>query len=232
MTIKVQLPESERMKTMAEDKSAILSELENSVKTLQQDKAVEAAMKALAAGVNPVDAIENGLAKGIREVGEKFAKKEMFVVELIYAAEIMNAAIKVLEPELKKVASQRNVVGRMVLGTVAGDIHDIGKNLVKIMLEAGGFEVHDLGKDAPTDMFVSKAKEVGATVLGASSLMTTTVEVQKDVVDALRAAGISAPLMVGGAAVTEEWAAEIGAHYSSDANSAAKLARELSGKGA
>jgi methanogenic corrinoid protein MtbC1 len=186
----------------------------------------------LAAGVNPVDAIENGLAKGIREVGEKFARKEMFVVELIYAAEIMNAAIKVLEPELKKVANQRNVIGRMVLGTVAGDIHDIGKNLVKIMLEAGGFEVHDLGKDAPTDMFVSKAKEVGANILGASSLMTTTVEVQKEVVDALRAAGISAPLMVGGAAVTEEWAAEIGAQYSSDANSAAKLAKELVTKGA
>jgi corrinoid protein of di/trimethylamine methyltransferase len=217
---------------MTEDKSAILNELETSVKTLQQDAAVQAAMKALAAGVNPVDAIENGLAKGIREVGEKFARKEMFVVELIYAAEIMNAAIKVLEPELKKVANQRNVIGRMVLGTVAGDIHDIGKNLVKIMLEAGGFEVHDLGKDAPTDMFVSKAKEVGANILGASSLMTTTVEVQKEVVDALRAAGISAPLMVGGAAVTEEWAAEIGAQYSSDANSAAKLAKELVTKGA
>jgi dimethylamine corrinoid protein len=222
----------QRRNDMTGDKEAILAELETGVKSLQQEAAVEAARKALAAGVSPVEAIENGLAKGIREVGEKFARKEMFVVELIYAAEIMNAAIQVLEPELKKLSAKRNVVGRMVLGTVAGDIHDIGKNLVKIMLEASGFEVRDLGKDAPTEGFVSVAKEMGANVLGASSLMTTTVEVQKEVVDALRNAGIDAPLMVGGAAVTEEWAKEIGAHYSSDANSAAVMAKQLVGKGA
>jgi trimethylamine corrinoid protein len=216
---------------MTSDKDAILAELENGVKGLQQEVAVEAARKALAAGMNPVEAIENGLAKGIREVGEKFAKKEMFVVELIYAAEIMSSAIQVLEPEMKRLSSQRNVVGRMVLGTVAGDIHDIGKNLVRIMLEASGFEVRDLGKDAPTEGFVSAAKEMGADVLGASSLMTTTVDVQKEVVAALRSAGITAPLMVGGAAVTEEWAKEIGAHYSSDANSAAVMAKHLVGKG-
>ena len=217
---------------MADDKSVILAELENGVKGLQQEVAVEAARKALAAGISPIEAIEDGLAKGIREVGEKFAKKEMFVVELIYAAEIMGAAIQVLEPELKKVAAQRNVVGRVVLGTVAGDIHDIGKNLVRIMLEASGFEVRDLGKDAPTESFVSAAKEMGADLLGASSLMTTTVDVQKEVVDALREAGIAAPLLVGGAAVTEEWAKEIGAHYASDANSAAATAKQLVGKGA
>lgn len=217
---------------MGDDKNAILAELENGVKNLQQEVAVEAAKKALAAGVSPVEAIEGGLAKGIRHVGEKFAKKEMFVVELIYAAEIMSAAIQVLEPELKRSAAQRNVVGRMVLGTVAGDIHDIGKNLVRIMLEASGFEVRDLGKDAATESFVSNAKEMGADILGASSLMTTTVDVQKEVVDALRSAGINAPLMVGGAAVTEEWAKEIGAHYSSDANSAAVMAKQLVGKGA
>jgi methylmalonyl-CoA mutase cobalamin-binding domain/chain len=221
----------QRRSDMTGDKEAILEELERGVKSLQQEVAVEAARKALVAGVSPVEAIENGLAKGIREVGEKFAKKEMFVVELIYAAEIMNAAIQVLEPELKRIAAKRNVVGRMVLGTVAGDIHDIGKNLVKIMLEASGFEVRDLGKDAPTEDFVSVAKEMGADILGASSLMTTTVEVQKEVVDALRTAGIEAPLMVGGAAVSEEWAKEIGAHYASDANSAAVMAKQLVGKG-
>lgn len=217
---------------MTVDKGAILAELENGVKGLQQEAAVEAARKALAAGVSPVEAIEDGLAKGIREVGEKFARKEMFVVELIYAAEIMGAAIQVLEPEMKRVAAQRNVVGRVVLGTVAGDIHDIGKNLVRIMLEASGFEVRDLGKDAPTESFVSAAKEMGADLLGASSLMTTTVDTQKEVVDALRAAGIGAPLLVGGAAVSEEWAKEIGAHYASDANSAAVTAKRLMGKGA
>ncbi len=214
------------------DKQTILNELENGVKGLQQEAAVEAAKKALAAGVSPVEAIENGLAKGIREVGEKFARKEMFVVELIYAATIMEEAIKVLEPELKRSKEKRHAVGTVVLGTVAGDIHDIGKNLVRIMLEAGGFEVHDIGKDAPTDAFVSKSREVNASVVGASSLMTTTVSVQKEVVDALRTAGIKAPLMVGGAAVSEEWANEIGAHYSQDAGSAVETAKQLLGKGA
>ncbi|MFH1578841.1 MAG: cobalamin-dependent protein [Thermoplasmatota archaeon] len=214
------------------DRQSILNELENSVKGLQQEAAVEAARKALAAGVSPVDAIENGLAKGIREVGEKFAHKEMFVVELIYAATIMEAAIKVLEPELKRSKEKRHSVANVVLGTVAGDIHDIGKNLVRIMFEAGGFEVHDIGKDAPTETFVSKAKEVGAGLIGASSLMTTTVEGQREVVEALRAAGIKAPVMVGGAAVSEEWAKEIGAHYSSDAGTAVGQAKLLLGKGA
>ncbi|MBU0684230.1 MAG: cobalamin-dependent protein [Candidatus Thermoplasmatota archaeon] len=214
------------------DRQSILNELENSVKGLQQEAAVEAARKARAAGVSPVDAIENGLAKGIREVGEKFARKEMFVVELIYAATIMEAAIKVLEPELKRSKEKRHSVANVVLGTVAGDIHDIGKNLVRIMFEAGGFEVHDIGKDAPTETFVSKAKEVGAGLIGASSLMTTTVEGQREVVEALRAAGIKAPVMVGGAAVSEEWAKEIGAHYSSDAGTAVEQAKLLLGKGA
>lgn len=213
------------------DKQSILNELETSVKTLQQDAAVEAVKRAIAAGVSPVEAIEHGLAKGIREVGEKFARKEMFVVELIYAASIMEEAIKVLEPALKASKEKRHSEGTFVLGTVAGDIHDIGKNLVRIMLEAGGYEVHDIGKDVPTDSFVSKAKEVGAGLVGASSLMTTTVDVQKDLVDALRAAGVKAPLMVGGAAVSEEWANEIGAHYASDANSAVVMAKQLLGKG-
>src|SRR5512136_961254 len=162
------------------DKQMILAELENGVKGLQQEMAVEAAKKALAAGMSPVEAIEHGLAKGIRAVGEKFEKKEMFVVELIYAASIMQEAIKVLEPELKKSKEKRHSTANVVLGTVAGDIHDIGKNLVRIMLEAGGFEVHDIGKDALTETFVSKTREVNTSLVGASSLMTTTVSVQKE----------------------------------------------------
>ncbi|MBN1677180.1 MAG: cobalamin-dependent protein [Candidatus Thermoplasmatota archaeon] len=216
---------------MADGKEAILSELENSVKNLQEEAAMEAARKALSAGVSPIDAIEKGLAKGIRQVGEKFERKEMFVVELIYAAEIMSNAIKILEPELRKSKEKRNVLAHVVLGTVAGDIHDIGKNLVRIMLEASGFEVRDIGKDAPIDGFISAAKEMGAEIVGASSLMTTTVSVQKEVVDALRSGGIEAPLMVGGAAVTEAWAKEIGAVYSSDAGSAVSVAKSLVGKG-
>ncbi len=220
----------ERRNDMA-DKESILIELENSVKNLQQEAAVEAARKALAAGVSPVEAIENGLAKGIRTVGEKYERKEMFVVELIYAATIMEEAIKVLEPELRRSKEKRHSLSTVVLGTVSGDIHDIGKNLVRIMLEAGGFEVHDVGKNTPTEDFVSKAKEVSAGIVGASSLMTTTVEMQKEVVDRLRAAGLKSPVMVGGAAVSEEWAKEIGAIYSSDAGSAVNTAKGLVSKG-
>ena len=207
-----------------------MTELENGVKSLQQEVVVEAAKKALAAGVSPVEAIEHGLAKGIREVGKKFEKKEMFVVELIYAANIMEEAIKILEPEMKRSKEKRHAVGIMVLGTVAGDIHDIGKNLVRIMLEAGGFEVHDLGKDVPTKNFISKAGEKSASLVGASSLMTTTVDVQKELIDSLRAESFMMPVMVGGAAATDEWAKEIGAIYASDANSAVVVAKKLLGK--
>ncbi len=216
---------------MSDIKQAILNELENSVKNLEQEAAIEAAKKALAADISPVDAIENGLAKGLREVGDKFARKEMFVVELIYAAEIMNGAIKILEPELKKSKEKRNVLAHVVLGTVAGDIHDIGKNLVRIMFEASGFEVHDIGKDAPTDVFVKTSEEVGASIVGASSLMTTTVGVQKDVIDALRASGNKAHFMVGGAAVTDSWAKEIGGIYASDAMTAVGVAKQIVEKG-
>jgi len=211
------------------DKQSILNELENDMKSLNQEAAIAAARKVAALGVSPVDAID-ALSKGIREVGEKFARKEMFVVELIYAATIMEEAVKVLEPELKRSNEKRHSIGTIVLGTVAGDIHDIGKNLVKIMLEAGGFEVCDVGKDVPTETFVSKSNEAGAALVGASSLMTTTVSVQKELVDALRAAGIKAPVMVGGAAVSDEWAKEIGAHYSQDAGSAVETAKHLLGK--
>lgn len=211
------------------DKESILKELEDGIKNLKQESVIAAAKKALEAHLSPVEAIDS-LSKGIRDVGEKFSRKEMFVVELIYAATIMEEAIKVLEPALRASKEKRISSGAVVLGTVSGDIHDIGKNLVRIMLEAGGFEVHDVGKDVATEKFVGKAKEVNAALVGASSLMTTTVQVQKELVDSLRADGIKAPMMVGGAAVTEEWAKEIGANYASDANSAVMIAKQLLGK--
>src|SRR4030065_32936 len=117
--------EDESSHEVGDDKQAILNELENSVKNLEQEAAIEAEKKALAAGVSPVDAIENGLAKGLREVGDKFARKEMFVVELNYPAQIMNGAIKILEPALKKSKEKRNVLAQVVLGTVAGGIQEL-----------------------------------------------------------------------------------------------------------
>jgi len=162
----------QRRNDMTSDKDAILAELENGVKGLQQEVAVEAARKALAAGMNPVEAIENGLAKGIREVGEKFARKEMFVVELIYAAEIMSAAIQVLEPEMKRISAQRNVVGRMVLGQKAYlpcTPHGVIQLLVRSGVKLKGAHVVVVGRSnivgkPLANMLVQKNDRANATV--------------------------------------------------------------------
>ncbi len=150
-----------------QEKQAVLCELEKAVKNFDREAAVEAAEKALKIGVDPVEAIEKGLTKGLREVGDLFGKGELFITHLIAAAEGMSSAVKVLEPEILARKAKRKVLGRVVIGTVAGDIHDIGKKLVSCLLTAAGFEVHDVGKDVPASKFIQKAKEVEANVIGA-----------------------------------------------------------------
>lgn len=212
-----------------QEKQAVLSELENAVKNFDREAAVEAAKKALKISMDPVEAIEKGLTKGLREVGDLFGKGELFITHLIAAAEAMSSAIKVLEPEILAKKAKRKVLGRVVIGTVAGDIHDIGKNLVATLLTAAGFEVHDVGKDAPVEKFIEKAKEVEANVIGASALMTVTAPAQKELADAIAKSGLKAKLVyiVGGAAVRPQWAEEIGAVYAPDANSAVKVIKSL-----
>jgi len=205
---------------------AVLSEIISAVKNFDVDAAVAAAKKSLEIGMDPIKVIEKGIAKALRDVGDMFEKGELFLVHLAAAAEAAMQAIKVLEPELIARKLERKVVGKVVIGTVEGDIHSIGKNLVATLLTANGFEVYNLGEDVPVEKFIQKAKEVKADVIAASALLTATREVQKDLAEAIRKEGLDVLYIVGGAAVTPEWAEEIGALYAADAGSAVKLLTE------
>ena len=196
------------------------------------DAAVELAQRSLAEGLDPLDAIDKGYVPGLHEVGDEFSKGNMFLPEMMLAARAMQRAVAVLEPEMARRSSQRQVTGRVVIGTVKGDIHEIGKSLVGMMLSADGFEVHDLGVDVPPERFVEKAREVNADIVAISALLTTTMTGQRTVVDALATAGLrpGVRVLVGGAPVTRSWAEEIGADgYGEDAVGAVKVARELVG---
>ncbi|MFH1467957.1 MAG: cobalamin-dependent protein [Pseudomonadota bacterium] len=188
-----------------------------------QARALAAAV--LAAGADPLAAIEEGFAEGLREVGRLWEGGEYFLPELIMGAEAMKAAMAVLAPALRTGGPARR--GAVVIGTVQGDLHDIGKSLVATLLAAHGFEVHDLGADVPVEAFVARAREVGADLVAASALLTTTMPVQARLVAALRAAGLAAPVLVGGAPATAGWAAEIGAHFAENAQRAVEAAGRL-----
>ena len=194
------------------------------------DTASTLAQEALAAGVAPLDAINDGYVPGMQAVGEQFAKGQMFLPDMMASAEAMRAAMAVLDPELKKLGAERTMAGVVVLGTTKGDIHEIGKILVGTLLTAHGFRVHDLGVDVSGEKFAEKAREVNADIVGVSALLTTTMRNQKDVVQAIEKAGLRSQIriMVGGAPVTRRWAEEIGADgYAKDAMSAVTLAQEL-----
>ena len=210
---------------------AILEELANAVQAFDSDKVMETTMKALASSIDPGIIIEQGLAKGLRIVGKKFEDGELFLMHLVAAAEPAQKAIKeLLEPEIKKRGGERKAPGKVVLGTVAGDIHDIGKNIVGAMLIAAGFDVHDIGKDVPTEQFVNKAKEVKADMIGASALLSTSLPMQHEIVKACEAEGIrnKVKLIFGGAPVTEEWVREIGGDgYGENATEAVKVSKRL-----
>lgn len=195
----------------------------------EPEDATEAAQEALDLGLEPLDCINNGLTPGIDRVGELFATGEYFLPDLILGGDAMKAALDILEPALKG-DQEREILGRVVLGTVEGDLHEIGKTLVGTMLTANGFQVTDIGVDKPATEFVNAVKETGATLVGASALLTTTMLHQQEVIDALREAGLGdqVKVMVGGAPVTESWAEKIGADgYAEDAISAVAVAKNL-----
>ena len=187
------------------------------------------AKEALALGMDPLACITEGLTKGIQEVGKLFASGEYFLPELIIGADAMKVALDILEPEL--VGDQkREVVGRVVLGTVEGDLHEIGKTLVGTMLTANGFQVTDIGVDKKPEEFIAAIKDAGADIVGASALLTTTMLQQKKLIEAIDQAGLKGQVkvMIGGAPVTENYAKEIGADgYAEDAISAVNMAFRL-----
>ncbi len=211
---------------------ALYDKMSQSVINGEVADAIALAKQALDIGMDPLDAINHGFVKGLDEVGNAFGCGDMFLPDLVLAAEAMKGAVAVLEPVLEQKGAQRQAPGIVVIGTVEGDIHDIGKTLVATMLSASGFLVYDLGVDVPVAKLAEKAREVGANLVGVSSLLTTTMRKQRQVIEALEDLGIrqNVKVMVGGAPVTQSWADEIGADgYSEDAIGAVNLAKSLVG---
>lgn len=196
------------------DKAEYMEKAAKHIIDANEEAAVQLAGEYLDEGHDPVEMIEKGLSEGIRELGDRFDRGEVFLPHLIIASEAMTAAVKVLEKALPPDQVGKKLA-KVVIGTVEGDVHDIGKGIVATMLRVYGFEVIDLGRDVPIATFVEKAKETGADVVGSSALMTTTQVGQKVLEQALKDAGIRDKLitMVGGAATTDHWAAKIGATF-------------------
>ena len=193
------------------------------------------AKRVLAEGIDPLDAINKGFVVGVNKVGDAFGCGDAFLPDLVLAGEAMKAVVAVLDPELARRGTQRQTLGNVVVGTVKGDIHDIGKTLVATMLSASGFQVYDLGVDVPPERFAAKAREVSAAMVGVSALLTPTMVNQKSVIEALDDIGLrpKVKVMVGGAPVTRSWAQQIGADgYSEDAIGAVAEAKRILGGGA
>jgi len=214
---------------MTED---ILKRLKESIMNYDVEGAVEASEKVVKTGFDPLKAIEQGLGEGLRIIGEKFGAGELFLPMLMMAAQGMKKSLAILEPALAKGVS-RKVMGKVVIGTVEGDIHDIGKSIVAAMLTANGFEVHDIGCDAPVSKFVEKVKEVNPDIVGMSALLTTTMPKMTEVINTLKKEGLRGKIkvIVGGAPVSAAWAEQIGADsYGEDAMAAVDVAKKLVSK--
>jgi len=214
--------------------STILEQLQKIIIAGKPDQARELATQALAADVAPLAAIEEALNPGMQIVGDKYESGEYFIPDLVMSAEAMKAAMAVFEPELMARKEKRQVLGTVVIGTVEGDIHEIGKSLVATMLAASGFQVHDLGVDVPAAKFVKQVQEKGANVVGLSALLTTTMRNQEVVIEALKEAGLrdTVKVVIGGAPASPEWAETIGADaYAENANETVGVVKELLGVG-
>ncbi len=210
--------------------ASILRDLEQAVENCDVEAAREAAKKALKAGVDPILAIEEGAAKGVRKVGEKFQKGEAFLPHLVMAGDAMTEALRILEKAIPKEKAKLAKHGTVVIGTVEGDIHDIGKNIVAALLIAAGFEVHDIGKDVSPERFIEKALEVEADVIAASALMTITMPAQRELIEEIKRRGLKgkSKVVIGGGSVYPEWAKEIGADgYGKDAVEAVEVIKRL-----
>jgi len=205
---------------------ADLSALAEAIIKGDQNTAVEITRAALDEGTAAKSVLDDGLIAGMDVVGDRFKKNEIYIPEVLIAARAMKMAMKILEPELVKAGVEP--IAKFLIGTVQGDLHDIGKNLVAMMLKGAGFEVIDLGVDAPVEKFVEQAKAADVQLVGMSTLLTTTMPCMEKTLKALKAAGVSAKIMIGGAPVTQAYADKIGASgYAADAASAVDVAKSL-----
>jgi len=215
------------------EEEAILKRLADAVTSFDTEAAVAAAREAVDAKMDPVKAIEFGLAKGLREVGEKFENGELYLPHLIMGADALEAAVRVLEGSMGAGGLDSTSKGTVVIGTVEGDIHDLGLRIVASMLRANGFKVYDIGFNRKSIEYIEKAKEVNADIIAVSSLMTTTMPFMKDLIEALKAANLRERFLVivGGGPVTDKWSKDIGADgYGRDAAEAVRVAVELMAK--
>lgn len=185
------------------------------------------ARAAIASSADLLAVVDQGFALGIRRVGDLWEEGEYFLPELVQGAEAMKAAMDVIQPVLRAASQDRKSKGRVVIGTVEGDLHDIGKSLVAVLLSANGFEVHDLGSSVSIDSFLAKADEVDADIIAASALLTTTMEVQARLVDAVRATPRRQRVMLGGAPTSRAWAERLGAYHAENALQAVLVAEGL-----
>lgn len=208
----------------------LFKEMTESIIEGDAERSAALAQRAIDEGMDPILAISSGFVPGVNHVGEQFACGNAFLPELVMSGEAMKAAVSVLEPEMIKRGTQREVLGTVVLATVEGDIHEIGKTLVGTMLSAAGFKVYDLGVDVSPDTIIGKALEVNADIIAMSALLTTTMVRQRQVTDDLQKEGLRSrfKIMVGGAPVTRDWVKSIAADgYSEDAIGAVAVAKQL-----
>jgi corrinoid protein of di/trimethylamine methyltransferase len=213
---------------MSDIKENLLKELADSVVEMEEDNAIDAANKCIENKMNVYEAINDGLATGMIQAGKLYEEGEYYIPELLMCSDAMYAGLEVLKPKLSKEVEESKF--KAVIGVVQGDTHDIGKNLVKIMMETEGLEVLDLGRDVAPIEFVKKAKEIDAQVIALSTLMTTTMEGMKEVIDILERENLRSKIkvMIGGGPISQGFADKIGADgYTTDASKAAKLAKGL-----
>lgn len=218
---------------MSEEIEKLYKDMAQSIIEGESEIAVELAQKSIEMGIPPLDAITKGFVIGVNYIGDQFGAGEAFLPELVMAGEAMKAAVAVLEPELLKLGEAREIMGRVVLATVEGDIHEIGKTLVGTMLSASGFEVTDMGVDQPAEKIIGKALEINADLIGLSALLTTTMVRQRELIEEMDKENLRPRIqvMVGGAPITRDWATKIKADGTSeDAVGAVALAKQLLGK--
>jgi corrinoid protein of di/trimethylamine methyltransferase len=206
--------------------------IRESLNTFHVEELLQSTRELLDKGVSAIEVTE-GLTAALKEIGDKFDKRELFLMHLAAAGEAAKRALsEVLEPEILRTGENRKSLGKIVIGTVSGDIHDIGKSIVSAMLFTAGFEVHDLGVDVPVEEFINKIRNVDADVLGLSALLTTTLPLQKVVIEELKKEGMrdGVKVIIGGAPASEDWAEEIGADgYAGNAMDAVRVVKKLTG---